>query len=610
MKRICAALLAVLLAFSCLAVTAFANGAEGDRMYGDVNGDGKINLRDVILVIRVSLEYDEKIDREMADVNLDEKIDMKDILLLMKEVIGGRDLRLGMHFYNSSTVYDAVIDSVVTIYIYDGAGRELGLGSGFIYTSDGLCITCLHVVAGASRIEVVLNDGTRYDAEYVSGYSAELDMAAVKINASGLKPLEISDRSPQSDEKVWAFGSPDGVAGTMTEALAQGYTWTAGGFGKNAGYLMLDVPMIPGNSGGPVIDMNGRVVGVVSMTGIAMSVAWDTEQLYSENLGAEISISDFAAQTEDYASSRYLDETDEDYIPKNNVVYGASLDGLLDTDTFRFRVTEGSMGAITYSIPAGSRNSIAAAVTGLPEETEWQSNYNADLYAWDDGVTSRIISWVKDSGGIATASWHINVPTSMSDYTEGGTLAWDKTTYSEKTDFVTANCMVEGTKEHEYFLRAVDNLAAELKKVADADVPLLFRPFHEAEGNGGADGSGAWFWWSKEGADVYVQLYQYLHNLLTNEYGLHNLIWEFNSYTYSDDSALFYPGADYVDIIGYDKYNATNWSTHTTSPNESAISSTFYGLIKLYNNTKMIAMMENDTIPSAARSTHLRAATP
>lgn len=98
MKHICAALLAALLALSCLAVTAFADGTEGGRMYGDVNGDGKINLRDVILVIRVSLEYDEKIDREMADVNLDEKIDMKDILLLMKEVIGGRDLRLGNAF--------------------------------------------------------------------------------------------------------------------------------------------------------------------------------------------------------------------------------------------------------------------------------------------------------------------------------------------------------------------------------------------------------------------------------------------------------------------------------------------------------------------------------
>ncbi|MGN1403933.1 MAG: glycosyl hydrolase [Ruminococcus sp.] len=225
------------------------------------------------------------------------------------------------------------------------------------------------------------------------------------------------------------------------------------------------------------------------------------------------------------------------------------------------------------------------------------------LYAWDDGTASRVISWVKDSGGIATASWHINVPTSMSDYTEGGTLAWDKTTYSEKTDFVTANCMIEGTTEHEYFLRAVDNLATELKKIADADVPLLFRPFHEAEGNGGADGSGAWFWWSKEGADVYVQLYQYLYDLLTNEYDLHNLIWEFNSYTYSDESAWFYPGADYVDIIGYDKYNATNWSTGVTTPNESAISSTFYGLIEMYDNTKMIAMMENDTIPSVENMT-------
>ena len=60
------------------------------------------------------------------------------------------------------------------------------------------------------------------------------------------------------------------------------------------------------------------------------------------------------------------------------MVYGASLDGLLDIDTFRFRVTEGSAGVIAYSIPAGSRNSIAAAVTGLPEDTEWQSNYNAD----------------------------------------------------------------------------------------------------------------------------------------------------------------------------------------------------------------------------------------
>ena len=219
------------------------------------------------------------------------------------------------------------------------------------------------------------------------------------------------------------------------------------------------------------------------------------------------------------------------------------------------------------------------------------------LYAWDDGVSNRIIDWVQNKGGIATASWHINVPVSMNEYNLGETMDFSKTTYSEKTDFSPNNVLIEGTKEHDYFLLAVENLATELKKLNDANVPLLFRPFHEAEGNGGADGSGAWFWWAKDGADTYVELYRYLYDLLTEEYDLHNLIWEFNSYTYNDDSKLFYPGDDFVDIIGYDKYNANG------QPNESAISSTFYNLIKMYDNKKMIALMENDTIPSVENMT-------
>ncbi len=218
------------------------------------------------------------------------------------------------------------------------------------------------------------------------------------------------------------------------------------------------------------------------------------------------------------------------------------------------------------------------------------------LYAWDDGVSGRIIDWV-EKGGIATASWHINVPVTMADYTLGSTMPFEKTTYSEKTDFVTANVVKEGTVEHDYFLLCVENLANELLKLQDANVPLIFRPFHEAEGNGGVNGEGAWFWWAKEGAEVYKELYIYLYDLLTNEYGLHNLIWEFNSYTY-DKSYQWYPGAEYVDIIGYDKYNATNWTTGTVAPNESAIASTFYSLVGMYGDDgKPIAMSENDTIP-------------
>lgn len=230
------------------------------------------------------------------------------------------------------------------------------------------------------------------------------------------------------------------------------------------------------------------------------------------------------------------------------------------------------------------------------------------LYAWDPGTTNRIINWVNEKNGIATVSWHINVPMTMADYTLGSTMAFEKTTYSEKTDFVTANVMKEGTVEHDYFLIAVENLATQLQKLEDANVPILWRPFHEAEGNGGINGEGAWFWWSKEGAEVYKELYIYLYNLLTVEYDLHNLIWEFNSYVY-DQSYEWYPGEQYVDIVGYDKYNATNWSTGVVEPNESSISGIFYNLVDMYSqHGNPVAMMENDTVPSLEALTSEKAA--
>ena len=221
-------------------------------------------------------------------------------------------------------------------------------------------------------------------------------------------------------------------------------------------------------------------------------------------------------------------------------------------------------------------------------------------YAWDDGVAGRMIEWTNEKGGICTASWHINVPTVLADYTLGEPLDFSKTTYSEKTDFVAANCLKEGTTEYEYFKLCVDNLAKELLKLQEANVPLIFRPFHEAEGNGGKDGQGAWFWWAKEGAEVYKQLWAYLQDTLTNDYGLHNLIWEQNLYTWSDDSALWYSGDDRVDIVAYDKYN-TVYNRHdgkTSGPNLDAESGIFYKLVGYVDGKKMVAMAENSTVPS------------
>ena len=222
-------------------------------------------------------------------------------------------------------------------------------------------------------------------------------------------------------------------------------------------------------------------------------------------------------------------------------------------------------------------------------------NYNP-LYGWDDGTTERAISWVKDNNGIITASWHINVPIDFENYELGQALDWKECTYknyqASNSTFNTANVLVEDSKERAYFELAMEDLAEQLLLLQEANVPIIFRPLHEAQGNDGRYGDGtAWFWWGDRGSEVYVQLWHLLYETLTEKYGLHNIIWEFNAYELQD-SKNWYPGDEYVDIVAYDKYNAKS------GPNLSAISGIFHALYSMTDGTKMVAMAENDTIPA------------
>ncbi|MCM1507738.1 MAG: dockerin type I domain-containing protein [Ruminococcus flavefaciens] len=233
------------------------------------------------------------------------------------------------------------------------------------------------------------------------------------------------------------------------------------------------------------------------------------------------------------------------------------------------------------------------------------------LYGSEDGTADRMIDWVNNKNGIVTASWHITVPKKMAGYKVGDTnIDWSNATYApSETDFVTSNVLKEGTVEREYYLTALGALAEQIQKLQDAGVPLIFRPLHEAEGGGGETGS--WFWWGKDGSAVYKELWKLTYKTLTEDYGLHNIIWEWNSYNFTT-SADWYPGDEYVDIIGYDKYNCTkyleenNWNA-SYEHDDSAISPVFYGIMEKYNNAKMVAMAENDCFSTVENLTSDRA---
>ncbi|MBO5163352.1 MAG: glycoside hydrolase [Ruminococcus sp.] len=221
-------------------------------------------------------------------------------------------------------------------------------------------------------------------------------------------------------------------------------------------------------------------------------------------------------------------------------------------------------------------------------------NFCCPAFGSDDGSTERVIDWVKNKNGIATSSFHLNVPKDFESYKIGDRIDWAVTTYGAKdTDFSPSKAATEGTKENEYYMQALTTLAKEFNELEEQGVPVIWRPLHEAEGGGGETGS--WFWWGREGSEAYKKLWIYTYKTLTEKFGCHNLIWEWNSYNY-EYSQDWYPGDEYVDIIGYDKYNCTDWSTGSPvlKHNDSAISSTFYGIMNKYDSAKMVSMAEND----------------
>ncbi len=136
-----------------------------------------------------------------------------------------------------------------------------GVGSGFIISEDGYIITNEHVVDGASKVIVTLNDSKEYTAKVI-GVDKRTDLALLKIEAKGLKALEMGNSEAlKKGQWVLAIGSPYGLESTVTSGIVSAINRDTGDY---LPFVQTDVAINPGNSGGPLIDLSGKVVGVNS----------------------------------------------------------------------------------------------------------------------------------------------------------------------------------------------------------------------------------------------------------------------------------------------------------------------------------------------------------
>lgn len=192
-------------------------------------------------------------------------------------------------------------------------------------------------------------------------------------------------------------------------------------------------------------------------------------------------------------------------------------------------------------------------ISGKSDVKEACGDYPA-VYGWDlggiekdsinlDGVPfSNMRKYIQqgyEQGGVITLSWHLNNPLT-------GANAWDTTHGAVKA-------VLEGGGKNELYKLWLNKVAAfilSLKGKNGEYIPVLFRPYHECTGN--------WFWWCQNTCrkEEFVQLWHFTFNYLTNEKGVHNMLWVYNTAGFETEDNFLerYPGDACVDILSYDDY--------------------------------------------------------
>lgn len=165
--------------------------------------------------------------------------------------------------------------SIVVITFSGRDGKQEGLGTGFVVAEDGLIATNYHVIGEGRPISVQFADGTKRDVIEVRASDRQLDLAVVKIDQKGLKPLELGDATAAKDgQPVVAMGNPRGLKHSVVEGIVSGKREIDG-----RSMLQLAMPIEQGNSGGPLVDRDGKVLGIITL-----------KSLVTDNLGFAISV--------------------------------------------------------------------------------------------------------------------------------------------------------------------------------------------------------------------------------------------------------------------------------------------------------------------------------
>lgn len=163
--------------------------------------------------------------------------------------------------YTATELNDMYRESVGELVVYDKQNKQISLGSCFVYTKDGMLVTNYHVIEGGYSAEITIGYRT-YRVSSVVDYDKKLDLAILKIPATNLQPVKICRLEHKTGETVYALGNSQG----LTSTFSKGMITYSDRESEGVHYVQHDAAISSGNSGGPLINEYGEVIGINTLT--------------------------------------------------------------------------------------------------------------------------------------------------------------------------------------------------------------------------------------------------------------------------------------------------------------------------------------------------------
>jgi S1-C subfamily serine protease len=225
------------------------------------------------------------------------------------------------------------------------------IGSGF-FCAKNQVVTNYHVIAGASQIMIKTKDEKEFVVSRILGADAIIDLAVLEVNAKGYEPLKLCSEEIAVGEAVYALGSPLGLTGTMTDGMISSASRMIG----DVDYIQITAPISQGNSGGPLVNVYGEVVGINTMyyeNGQNLNFSINIRELMKIDLKHPLAVADYCDMYwKLFFTYNEVDIMNEDptlsqnpltcqNIPSNTKVNGRIIaTEALKGDVYRFKISE------------------------------------------------------------------------------------------------------------------------------------------------------------------------------------------------------------------------------------------------------------------------------